>query len=60
MGRPRKYPLDTVPEIVLDSDQIEVHPPRQALLNLKRHLEGVAEAIDRTLKHVEKLNALKK
>ena len=52
MGRPRKYPLDTVQETVLDSDQNEPIPPRVQgdLLVLRRNLRGTLDYLEHFLR----------
>jgi hypothetical protein len=52
MGRPRKYPLDTVQETVLDSDQNEPIPPRVQgdLINIRRQLKSALSYIEMVLR----------
>lgn len=54
-----KSPLDRTDSEALDSTQVEateetiempVHTPRQALINIRRHAEGLVQSIDRALK----------
>lgn len=39
--------------VALEQDE-EIFTPKQALKNLRRHLMGVVDAIDKTLRHSER------
>lgn len=54
---PRIYEKDVdktkLDSVTLEQDE-DILTPRQALNNLRRHLMGVVEAIDKTLRHANR------